>query len=142
MAKEYRRTPMVRLIGVVMSWLARRGKGPAAVLTTTGRKTQVPHRVPVSPIELDGVEYLVAPYGPVGWVKNLRAHPEGTLRHGKVDRPIAASEVGGDEAAPVVAAYHRRENLARRYMELPDDPAIEDFAAHIAQFPVFRIERV
>ena len=77
MAKEYRRTATVRGIGVAMTWLARRDRGPAHILTTTGRRTGTPRAVPVSPIELDGVEYLVAPYGPVAWVLNLRARTGG-----------------------------------------------------------------
>ncbi|MGQ0849883.1 MAG: hypothetical protein ACT4OP_12380 [Actinomycetota bacterium] len=56
MAKVYRPTSMIRLVNSMMTALARRGRGPASVLTTTGRKTRQPHRVPVSPIVVGDVE--------------------------------------------------------------------------------------
>ncbi len=45
------------------------------VLTTTGRTSGEPRQVPVSPIAMGGQEYLVSPYGNVGWVHNARANP-------------------------------------------------------------------
>ncbi|MGH8928853.1 MAG: nitroreductase/quinone reductase family protein [Acidimicrobiia bacterium] len=140
MVKEYRRTPMVRFVGWMMSGLARRGMGPSSVLTTIGRKTKKPHLVPVSPIFIEGREYLVAPYGQVGWVKNTRVRPQITLTRGKTEREAVATEVHGEEAARALAAYHQRETFARPYMDVPLDPTIEDFAARAANFPVFRIE--
>jgi deazaflavin-dependent oxidoreductase (nitroreductase family) len=141
MAKEYRTTTMTRVIGRVMSWLARRGWGPATILTTVGRKTGTEHQVPVSPVELDGAEYLVAPYGAVGWVKNLRSQAQATLERGGEAVRITAHETTGEEAARVVAVYHAREGYARRYMDVPDDPDIADFLERIDHFPVFRVER-
>ncbi len=142
MAKEYRRTASVRGIGAVMTWLARRDRGPAHILTTTGRKTGARREVPVSPIEVDGVEYLVAPYGAVPWVLNLRARPEATLQRGQDVRTVAVTEVDGTQAATVAAAYHAREGFARRYMDVPDDPVPADFEAVPGRFPVFRVEDV
>lgn len=141
MAKKYRHTAMMRVIGAVASWSARRGMGRSAVLTTTGWKTGDRHDLPVSPITVDGAEYLVAPYGPVAWVKNVRAGGETRLRHGDDDAIVMLDEVRGEEAARVVAAYHRRESFARQYMDVPDDPTVEDFAARADQFPVFRVAR-
>ena len=86
--------------------------------------------MPVSPIEVEGVEYLVAPYGPVAWVLNLRALPVATLQRGGDVRTVTVTEIDGMEAAPVVAAYHAREGFARRYMDVPDDPVPADFARH------------
>ena len=141
MAKQYRTTTMTRIISRVMSWLARRGWGPATILTTVGRRTGTEHQVPVSPVELDGAEYLVAPYGAVGWVKNLRSRPQATLERGGEGVPITAHETSGEEAAKVVATYYARESYARRYMDVPNDPDVADFLERLDRFPVFRVER-
>jgi deazaflavin-dependent oxidoreductase (nitroreductase family) len=136
MVKQYEASQNVNRL---TSFMARRGWGRTEVLTTTGRKTGGKREVPVSPIELDGVEYLVSPYGEVGWVRNVRAHPEVTLRHGSDERRVSLEEVTGEEAAATVGAYYDRETFPRPYMDVPDNPTIADFSAKAALFPVFRV---
>ena len=51
------------------------GFGSAETLTVVGRSSTKPQRIPVSPIELNGVRYLVSTYGESQWVKNVRANP-------------------------------------------------------------------
>ena len=55
-------------------------------------------------------------------------------------RAVIATEVDGVQAVPVVAAYHAREGFARRYMDVPEDPALADFEASGDRFPVFRLD--
>jgi deazaflavin-dependent oxidoreductase (nitroreductase family) len=136
MAKQYQATHGINRI---TSALARLGIGRTEVLTTTGRKTGAPRRVPVSPIVLDGVEYLVSPYGEVGWVRNARADPTVTLSHGSKTRRARLEEVTDRLGAPVVAAYHARESFSRPYMDVPADPTVEDFESRPGMFPVFRV---
>jgi deazaflavin-dependent oxidoreductase (nitroreductase family) len=136
MAKQYEATQGVNRL---TSWLARRGWGRVEVMTTTGRKSGSPRQVPVSPIVVDGEEYLVSPYGVVSWVRNVRARPIVTLRHGKVHREVRLDEVTGAPAAPVVAAYYARESHPRPYMDVPESPTVSDFAERAEQFPVFRV---
>jgi len=81
-------------------------------MTTTGRKTGERRRVPVSPIVVEGVDYLVSPYGEVGWVHNVRADPTVTLSHGSKTRQGRLEEVTDRSGAPVVAAYHARESFS------------------------------
>ncbi|HEY7469950.1 MAG TPA: nitroreductase family deazaflavin-dependent oxidoreductase [Acidimicrobiia bacterium] len=139
MAKKYEVNASTIRVGRVMSWMARRGIGRTEILTTTGRRSGEPRRVPVSPIRVDGVEYIVSPYGTVGWVQNVRADPEATLRHGSTERPVRLEAVGGTTGAKAVAAYHAREGYARGYMDVPDDPTLEDFADRLDRFPVFEV---
>ena len=47
------------------------GRG-VATLTVVGRRTGVPRKVPVIPVEVEGIRYLVSPYGESEWVRNLR----------------------------------------------------------------------
>lgn len=63
-----------------------------------------------------------------------------TLRHGSKERHVRLEEVTGSTAASVVAAYYERENFARPYMDVPESPTADDFAAKAALFPVFRVD--
>jgi deazaflavin-dependent oxidoreductase (nitroreductase family) len=137
MAKVYKASPMVNRL---TSWSARRGWGRTEVLATRGRKSGEERQLPVSPIRLDGQEYLVAPYGEVAWVRNVRAEPNASLRRGAGVRSVRLAEVSGDLAARVVAAYYARETFPRPYMDVPENPTVADFAAREGSFPVFRVE--
>jgi deazaflavin-dependent oxidoreductase (nitroreductase family) len=137
MAKPYEAS---RTVNGLTSWMAKRGWGRTELLTTKGRKSGQERQVPVSPIEVEGTEYLVAPYGEVAWVRNARAEPNVALRLGSTDRQVHLAEVSGDAAAEAVAAYYARETFPRPYMDVPENPSIADFAAKAGEFPVFRVE--
>ena len=47
--------------------------GTMSLLTVRGRKNGQPHTVLVLLVEQDGERWLVAPYGVVQWVRNLRS---------------------------------------------------------------------
>jgi deazaflavin-dependent oxidoreductase (nitroreductase family) len=140
MARRYRVTPAVRVVNRFVGWLTRRGRGPAELITTTGRRTGQTRTTPLSPITVDAVEYLVSPYGDRDWVRNARTHPVVTLRRGSRTRSVRLTEVTGPAMAPVVAAYHHREAFARRFMEVPEHPTLSDFKAAADRFPVFRVD--
>ena len=108
-------------------------------MTTTGRRSGEARDVPVSPIIVEGTEFVVSPYGEVGWVHNVRAHPMVTLSHGSKHRPVRLEEVADRTAASAVAAYYAREGHARPYMDVSQDPTIEDFASKAELFPVFKV---
>ena len=139
MAKEYEATRGKRVVSWLMGKMARLGVGGFAVLTTTGRSSDRPRSVTVSPITSQGIEYLVSPYGDSGWVLNLRADPSATLSRGGHDRRVTLEEVTGKQNQ-VVDAYYRREPFARQFMDLPEDPSPADFKAASESFPVFRVD--
>ena len=136
MVKEY---TAPKAINLLMTQLSRLGVGVSVELVTTGRKTGEPRSVPVSPIVVDDAEYIVAPYGPVGWVLNARANPGAVIRKGRNRRDVELVDVTGD-AARVVAAYYERERFPRPYMDLPDSPTLDDFERATGSFPVFRVQ--
>jgi deazaflavin-dependent oxidoreductase (nitroreductase family) len=139
MAESYQATGGIRAFNKVMMGLARMGFGPSSVLTTTGRRTGLKRMVPVSPITIDGNEYLVSPYGEVDWVRNARSNPAVSLMRGSRTRSVHLVEVTEPK---VVVAYHGREKFARRYMDLPDSPTEGDVEAKAGLFPVFRVDPV
>src|SRR5712692_7403242 len=79
--------------------------GTMSLLTVRGRTSGQPHTVPVILVEKDNQRWLVAPYGVVQWVRNLRAAGTATLTRGRRSETIAVSELPAREAAPVLKQY-------------------------------------
>lgn len=114
--------------------------GGISVLTVQGRSSGIARSVPVTPLSLGGSLYLVAPYGPVGWVRNLRAAGGGTLERRQPHR-IRAVEVDGGEAAPVLRAYLAQVPIVREQFPIGPDAPVSAFEAIAGDYPVFRITR-
>jgi deazaflavin-dependent oxidoreductase (nitroreductase family) len=119
--------------------MSRLGLGPTQVLATTGRRSGQERTVPVTPIHVNGFEYVVAPYGQVSWVHNVRADPNVTLRKGRNIRHVRLVDVTL-EAAEVVKAYWDKIPYVRSYMDVPGDASVEDFDSVAGRFPTFRVE--
>lgn len=136
MAKEYQAP---KTYNKVVSWMNRLGLGRSETLTTTGRRSGNPNETPISPITVDDSEYIVAPYGEVSWVHNVRSNPDVKLRRGSRVRECRLAEVT-DQAAHVVKAYWDRETYPRQYMDVPGEATVEDFAGVAGRFPVFRVD--
>jgi hypothetical protein len=103
--------------------------GPFETLIVTKRVSKQPQKIPVTPIETDGVKYLVSAYGDTEWVKNVRANPD--VKLGGVD--YRATETAVDARKRILDAYQAKvgkyvENLFR---DLPDP----------ADHPVFSLTR-
>jgi carboxymethylenebutenolidase len=71
---------------VVNPLVARLQTGGVATLTVPGRRTGRAHTVPVIPVEVESVRYLVSPFGESQRVRNLRAVGQATLaRKGRME---------------------------------------------------------
>lgn len=136
MVKEYEPT---RVANRILMLMIRLGIGPGQILTTIGRKTGEERSVPVTPIHVDGQEYLVAPYGEVAWVHNARANPSVTMRKGGTLRRVHLVEVTLDRP-DVVKAYWDKTPYPRAYMDVPGEATVDDFASVAGRFPIFRVE--
>lgn len=141
---SFRRGPVRRLLDRMVAALARRGAAPggAAVLTVVGRRSGEPRSLPVTPLPLGGRVHLVAPYGVVGWVRDLRAAGEATVARGGTLMRVLAIELPPVEAAPVLREYVRRIPIVRPYVAAGPSDSLDAFAAIAAQHPVFAIERI
>jgi deazaflavin-dependent oxidoreductase (nitroreductase family) len=141
MPKKYEVKRSQKLGNRFVAFQAKRGKGHAWKLTTIGRKSGERRSVMVSPITVDGTEYLVAPYGPVSWVLNLRAANRATLTRGSTTSRVKAVEVDGEEAGKVLTKYyHEYTKYVADYFDLAANPTIVDFTRVAHLHPVFRIE--
>jgi hypothetical protein len=104
-------------------------------LTVRRRRSGGAQRVPVIPVSVDGVQYVVSSRGESEWVRNLRAAGTGSLGDGKGgDQAFRATEIPVGERAPIIAVYRKAagRTVAPYWKKLPDD----------ADHPVFRINPV
>ncbi len=125
-----------------MSTLVAAGLVPHSyLLTTRGRRTGRPRKNPVVIVEYDGRRWLVAPYGPVGWVHNARAAGEVRLTRRGRSQTYAIREVTDQEAGPVLQQYIRIATATRAYFQAHQDAPVESFVAEAAYHPVFELTR-
>ena len=101
--------------------------GTTTLLTVRGRKSGQPHTVPVTLVEQDGQRWLVAPYGVVQWVRNIRAAGTVTLTRGRRSEPISVTELPAQEAAPVLKQYLINVATVRPYFDVTRDSPLEAF---------------
>ena len=116
MARKYRLGPGRRAVNSVVTLLIRVGAGGRAnyLLTTVGRRTGQPRTTPVTLIKHAGERWLVSPYGTVGWVYNVRAHPQITLRRGHQTEVTRAEEVPPEVADPSSSSTSARSGSPHR----------------------------
>ena len=109
---------MSRVVNPLAVWV-----GQASELTVNGRTSGKPYSVAISPIEVDGNLYLVAPRGETDWVRNLRVVGRGTLKHKRRTFQFTASELTGEEQVRIVEEYrHQLGKVVANYFRLLPDP--------------------
>jgi deazaflavin-dependent oxidoreductase (nitroreductase family) len=110
MAKQYSLTPKLRFFNKLIKVLVRTGLAPKNIwlLTVRGRKTGKRYSTPITLIEQGGREWLVAPYGEVGWVRNARSSGQVELSRGGRSEKLRISQVSPDESGPVLKSYVRK----------------------------------
>jgi len=142
MAARYRRGLARRAGNAVIRALLAVGLGPRStyLLGVTGRRSGALRTTPVTLVEEAGRRWLVAPYGDVAWVRNLRALGTATLARGGRVESIAVREVSADEAAPVLKLYVTRVPITRPYFDVTPASALDAFRAEAPRHPVFAIE--
>jgi deazaflavin-dependent oxidoreductase (nitroreductase family) len=140
--------PDLRIPNRIVGRLIRLGvpMGPMAIITVPGRRSGQPRSVPIAVAPHAGGWRLVAAYGVVDWVKNLRAAGTGTLTFRGKSFPVRAHELAPPEAAVLL-----RESMATAgrmtlrmvgpyFSASPDDP-ISAWEAETARHPVFLLTR-
>ena len=72
--------------------------GPNVLVTVRGRISGLPRTTPLTIVELSGRRWLMAPYGEVNWVRNLRAAGRATITVRRRNEEVIAAELGPTEA--------------------------------------------
>jgi deazaflavin-dependent oxidoreductase (nitroreductase family) len=159
MPKPYRVGLFVRSNNAVMRSLIRTGVriGTFAVLTVPGRKTGRPVHVPLVVFSDGESRYLVASYGIVNWVRNLRAADgHAQLRRGREAETITAIELPAEQAGPIlrVSLLNGPPGIPRPivrifrrffvlpYLDVDMNSSEDDFVRSARNHPVFRVQPV
>ena len=116
------------------------GRYPMYLLTVRGRKSGQPRTVSMVILERDGKRYLGAPFGAVGWVRNLRAAGEATLKRGRRAETVNARELPPGEAAVVLREEIKDGNPFSRYFGVTAESSREEFERAAIRHPVFLLE--
>jgi len=142
MQKTVRVPGFVRVGNAVVMTLTRLGVplGAMALLTVRGRKSGQPRTTPVAVIEQDGERYLIAAYGIVDWVRNLRAAGAGTLTRGRRAQEFTSVELAPDEAAPILKrGLAAGPSFLRQYFDTTASSSLAEYAHEAVRHPVFQI---
>jgi deazaflavin-dependent oxidoreductase (nitroreductase family) len=140
-AATYRLGAARRLANALIRGLLRLGLGPPRtyLLTVPGRKTGRPFTTPVTLVESNERRWLVAPYGEVSWVRNVRAAGRATLARGRRSESVTVTPLGPADSAPVLRRYITEIPITRPYFDVRPDSPIEAFVAEAPRHPVFLI---
>jgi deazaflavin-dependent oxidoreductase (nitroreductase family) len=157
MPKQYRVGAMTRFNNTVMRSLIKSGVriGTFAILTVPGRNSGRPIHTPLVVFRYGENRYLVASYGVVNWVRNIRATDgRATLSRAQHSEEITANELPPYEAAPilryslqtgppgiprlVVRVYRRFFVLP--YLDVDINSPAEDFQRSAQSHPVFLLK--
>ncbi|WIG60564.1 MAG: hypothetical protein OJF49_003312 [Ktedonobacterales bacterium] len=147
MAKVSQIPRFVRLGNILTRTLLRAGFNvvgpnhvPTYLLTVRGRKSGQPRTTPIVVIEQDGKRYLLAPFGVVDWVRNLRAAGAATLTRGRRTQAVRATELPGGEAALVLKRGLADGSIPAflvKYFEITAKSSREGLEAAALRHPVF-----
>ena len=122
--------------------------GPNVLLTVRGRTSGLPRSAPVAIAEFDGHRWIIAAYGDVQWVRNLRAAGEGEVSKRSHTEHILARELSVTEAL----AFYRDTMpafvgslpwfgrfFARLLFSVAGPEVLDDPVAAAAKHPVFEV---
>jgi deazaflavin-dependent oxidoreductase (nitroreductase family) len=140
-ALQYQRGLARRAVNRFVHVLLRLGLSPREtyLLTVAGRRSGAPRSTPVTLVKEGGRRWLVAPYGEVAWVRNLRAAGRATLSRGGRTEAIAVREVSAEDAALVLKLYVTRVPITRPYFDVRPESGLAAFRAEAPRHPVFAI---
>ena len=140
------RTKVLNPITTTLMRLGVRPDPRMALLTIRGRKTGRDRTVPMGVFDRDGRKYIVAAFGEVNWVLNLRAAGAATITQGNHRATYAAEQVQGEEAALVLrdclAAYLPSPlagPMLRQRIAVTADAPLDALAVEARRTPVFRL---
>jgi deazaflavin-dependent oxidoreductase (nitroreductase family) len=154
MAKPYRVNAFVRINNSIISSLLRMGisMGSFALLTVPGRKSGKPIETPIAIFGHEGKSYLIASYGIVNWVRNIRAAGgAATITRCRRTEKIHAVELLPEAASPIfrkallsgppgipdVLIRVYRSNFVLPYLNVTVDSSLEEFEREVLTHPVF-----
>lgn len=116
-------------------------KGPV-ILTVTGRKSGKPRATPVTPMFVDGKQYVAAA-PEAAWIANVRADQAATLSRGRRVERVRAIELSDADARPLLRLLPNMVPgwvgfLRQGGLVTDGDP--DEFEALLGRMPIFRMD--
>ena len=146
MRETFHMTRSMRIGSTMLTALLRAGLplGSLTLLSVRGRKSGKISTIPVALVEQDGTSFLVAAFGEVSWVRNLRATGQAQLTRRRRTEAIGVVELGTREAAPILKQFLTNYHLVPfipPYFDVTSQSPLADFEREASHHPVFRIVR-
>jgi deazaflavin-dependent oxidoreductase (nitroreductase family)/steroid delta-isomerase-like uncharacterized protein len=144
MRQPFHMTGGLRVVSTILTTLLRLGLpvGPAVLLSVRGRTSGKIYTIPVELVENSGTSFLVAAFGEVNWVRNLRAAGQAHLTRRRRTEAIGVVELEAREAAPILKQFLResqRVSFIKPYFHVTPHSPLADFEREALHHPVFRI---
>ena len=144
MALTFRMTPMMRIGTTLLKVLLWTGVpiGALALLSVRGRKSGKIYTTPVALVQQGNEQRLVAAFGEVNWVRNLRAAGSAHLIQGRRTQAIEVVELEKREAAPILQQFlqrYQRVPFIPPYFSVTPTSSLAAFEREAIHHPVFRI---
>ena len=119
------------------------GESPV-VLTVKGRKSGRDRSTPVTPMTVDGKQYVVAGFPGADWLANVRTAKQVTIARGRVQR-VRMVELSPDDARPFLRVFPTEVPTGVGFMKragLVTEGRPEEFEALAGRCAVFRLDPV
>ncbi|HZU00962.1 MAG TPA: nitroreductase family deazaflavin-dependent oxidoreductase [Ktedonobacteraceae bacterium] len=147
MRQPFHMTGGLRVASTIIATLLRIGLpiGPSVLLSVRGRKSGKIYTVPVALVENSGTRFLVAAFGEVSWVRNLRAAGRAQLTRKRRTEAIGVVELEAREAAPILKQFLResqRVSFIKPYFHVTPESSLANFEQEALYHPVFRITSI
>jgi deazaflavin-dependent oxidoreductase (nitroreductase family) len=120
------------------------GESPV-VLTVPGRKSGRGRSTPVTPMTVDGREYVIAGFPGADWVVNARAAGQATVARGRTVRRVTMVELSADDARPLLRVFPTEVPTGVGFMKrsgLVTEGRPEEFEALAGRCAVFRLDGI
>jgi deazaflavin-dependent oxidoreductase (nitroreductase family) len=118
-------------------------KGPV-VLTVAGRKSGKPRATPVTPMTVDGRQYVAGVPG-ADWIANVRAAGQARLARGRRVEQVRVVELPDEEAAPLLRRLPAEVPGWIGFLrkgDLISDGTPDEFEALVGTVPIFRFDPI
>jgi deazaflavin-dependent oxidoreductase (nitroreductase family) len=116
-----------------------------ALVTIPGRRSGLPRTTPLTIIEVAGRRWVMAPFGEVDWVRNLRAAGHATIAVGRRREEVTAAELGPAERVEffcdVLAPRVRQTRIGSWIVRNVDRIDIDNPVEAAKARPVFELAR-
>jgi deazaflavin-dependent oxidoreductase (nitroreductase family) len=144
MRQPFHMTVGLRMASTIITTITRLGLpiGPSALLSVRGRKSGKIQTIPIVLVENSDTRFLVAAFGEVNWVRNLRAAGQAQLTRRSRTESIGVVELGTREAAPILRQFLRESqyvSFLKPYFHVTPQSSLADFEQEALYHPVFRL---